>query len=466
MALREDRSIQEPHADARPSAEGRQEPDVRQESDLSREAEVLLSKGAAQSETSRPSPNARSSRVPAAPSSGPQPLPPDADARRTGSPEPSDLLPARTPLNEAAPSVAGIPAGPSAKPVSRKKPILLTILAILILFGGYQGYRYWTEGRFMVSTDDAYVAADISILAAKVPGYVASVEASNNQSVEAGQLIARIDDGDYRNAVQSARDKLATLEATVARIARQIQAAQAQVAQAQPQIESAMADRVRAVSEYERQTKLAQSDFASRARFEQALSDRDRANAAVRSAQAALLVARANVDVLEAQRVEAIRTGEEARTQLAKAERDLSFTEIRAPVGGVIGNRAAEIGNYVQTGTRIAALVPLASVRVDANFKETQLVRVRPGQAVHLEVDAYPGRQFPATVESIAPASGSQFSLLPPENATGNFTKIVQRVPVRIRIDPEIARQGLLRPGMSAVVRVDSRDGAAPTDKP
>lgn len=148
---------------------------------------------------------------------------------------------------------------------------------------------------------------------------------------------------------------------------------------------------------------------------------------------------------------------------LDRARRDLFFTEVRAPVDGTVGNRAVEAGAYVQPGTRLMAIVPLASVRVDANFKETQLARIRPGQKVHLEVDAYPGQDFPATVESIAPASGSQFSLLPPENATGNFTKIVQRVPVRVKVDPEVAARGLLRPGMSAVVRVDSRDrpGAA-----
>ena len=341
---------------------------------------------------------------------------------------------------------------------SRKRTVVLAVLAVAALFGGYEGYGYWTDGRFMVSTDDAYVAADITILASKASGYVRSVEVQNNQSVAAGDVIARIDDVDYQLAVQAAKDRLATQQATAERIGQQIEAAKAQVAQAQPQVDAAKADAVRAAADFERQTRLSQSDYASKARLEQSRADRDKAEAGVKSAEAAILVARANVGVLEAQLQEAARTADETRTAVAKAERDLSFTVIRAPVAGVIGNRAVEVGAFVQPGTRLAALVPLTSVRVDANFKETQLAKVRPGQKAHIEVDAYPGRDFPATVDSVAPASGSQFSLLPPENATGNFTKIVQRVPVRIRIEPEAAALRLLRPGMSVVVRVDSRE--------
>ena len=175
----------------------------------------------------------------------------------------------------------------------------------------------------------------------------------------------------------------------------------------------------------------------------------------MQAAEAALVTARANVAVLKAQKDEAERVAAEYRTAAARAERDLSFTTIRAPVSGVLGNRAVEVGAYAQPGTRLAALVPLDSARVDANFKETQLARIRPGQRVELEVDAYPGRTFEGRVESIAPASGSQFSLLPPENATGNFTKIVQRVRVRIKVRQ--AEDAVLRPGMSVVVRVDTR---------
>lgn len=371
----------------------------------------------------------------------------------------------RQEVQEAAKALPG-PAQPPAaeeqaapKPKSgRKRLVLLAVLLAALTGGGYYGWRYWTDGRFLVTTDDAYVAGDITILAAKIPGYISAIEVQNDQPVKEGEMVARIDDGDYRLAVQAARDKVATLEATTARIGRQVAAAREQVAQAEPQIDAARADQVRAASEYDRQAKLAQADFASRAKFEQARADRDRTAAAVKTAQAALAVARANVDVLEAQRIEAARTADEARTQLARAERDLAFTEIRAPVSGVLGNRAVQVGSYVTPGSRLAALIPLGTVHIDANFKETQLASIRPGQVVRLEIDAYPGLEVPASVESIAPASGSQYSLLPPENATGNFTKIVQRVPVRVKVDPEVAAKGFLRPGMSVVVKVDTRD--------
>ncbi|MGA0595692.1 HlyD family secretion protein [Enterovirga sp. CN4-39] len=348
------------------------------------------------------------------------------------------------------------PATPAPPPKgSRKRVVLLVILAIALMAGSYFGYGWWTNGRFFVSTDDAYVGADVTILAAKASGYVTAVEVENNQTVQAGQVIARIDDVDYRLAVRAAQDKLATQNASVERIARQIEAAEAQVRQAEPQIAAARAESVRAAADYDRQARLSQSDFASRARLEQAQADRDRAAANVLAAEAGFAAARANVDVLKAQKDEADRVAAEYRTAVARAERDLSFATIRAPVTGVLGNRAVEVGAYVQPGTRLAALIPFASVRVDANFKETQLARIHPGQKVEFEVDAYPDRQFEGRVESISPASGSQFSLLPPENATGNFTKIVQRVPVRIRV--EQADDAVLRPGMSVVVHVDTR---------
>lgn len=343
-----------------------------------------------------------------------------------------------------------------------KKPLILAILAAVLGFGGYEGYHWWTDGRFMVSTDDAYIQADITILSAKISGYVASVAVTNNQSVKAGDVIARIDDGDYRFALQSAKDKLATQESAIARIGRQIEAGRAAVAQAEAHVVSAQAEAERAESDYARQQQLARSDYTSRAALENAKAARDKANAEVKSAQAALAAAQANVEVLAAQRNEGERLAAEYQTSVEKAERDLSFTEIRAPVDGVIGNKAMEVGTYVQPGARLAALVPLTSVHVDANFKETQLASLKPGQKVHVKVDAFPDSDIVGTVESVSPASGAVFSLLPPENATGNFTKIVQRVPVRVTVSPEVAQQGLLRPGLSVVVDVDTRTSAEP----
>ncbi|MGO4571536.1 HlyD family secretion protein [Microvirga sp. 2TAF3] len=341
-----------------------------------------------------------------------------------------------------------------------KKPVLLAVLLAALGFGGYEGYHWWTNGRFMVSTDDAYVQADITILSAKVSGYVSSVAVASNQSVKAGDLIAKIDDGDYRLALQSAKDKLATQQSAVSRIGRQIEAGKASVAQAEAQVVAAKADAERAAGDFARQQQLAQSNYASKATFETAKAERDRTEANVQSARAAWALAQANVDVLSAQQIEAQRVAAEQQTAVAKAERDLSFTEIRAPVDGVVGNKAVEVGTFVQPGTRLAALVPLRNVHVDANFKETQLASLKPGQKVHIEVDAFPNSDVVGTIESVSPASGAVFSLLPPENATGNFTKIVQRVPVRVSVSDDIAQKGMLRPGLSVVVKVDTREEA------
>jgi len=380
----------------------------------------------------------------------------------------TDRQPAQAPAAEQAVEAAGQgepgqDVAAPAKAKSRRKPVIMAVLLGALAFGGYEGFNWWTEGRFMVSTDDAYVQADITILSAKISGYVSSVAVTNNQSVKAGDLIAKIDDGDYRFALQSAKDKLATQESAIERIGRQIEAGRASVAQAEAQIAAAQAQLERAESDYARQQQLARSDYTSRASLENAKAARDSAQANVRSAQAALAAAKANVEVLAAQQNEARRVAVELQTSVEKAERDLSFTEIRAPADGVIGNKAVEVGTFVQPGARLAALVPLTSVHVDANFKETQIAALKVGQKVKIEVDAFPDADIVGTVESVSPASGAVFSLLPPENATGNFTKIVQRVPVRVSVSPEVAQQGLLRPGLSVVVDVDTRSAAEPS---
>ena len=278
--------------------------------------------------------------------------------------------------------------------------------------------------------------------------------------MHAGDVIAHIDDGDYRLAVDAARDKVATQRATVDRIGRQVAAQQALVTQAEAQLLSVQAQATRAASELDRQQKLAGNAFASQQTLEQALSNRDQANAAVQGAKAAIVAALANVDVLKAQQSEASGTLAELQTAQAKAERDLSFTLIRAPIDGVIGNRSVQTGDYVQPGQRFASLVPLDEVYIDANFKETQLGRLRPGQPVSVTVDALPEHDIVGTVASMSPASGSTFSLLPLDNATGNFTKIVQRIPVRIKVPADVAARRLLRPGMSVVVSVNTKSGA------
>jgi membrane fusion protein (multidrug efflux system) len=348
---------------------------------------------------------------------------------------------------------------PTQAPVKSKRRILLPVVLLgALCVAGWFGSEWWSTGRFMISTDDAYVRADTATMSAKISGYIGTVAVHNNQSVQAGDVLVTLDDGDYRLAVEAAQRKAETQDATISRLVEQGRSQGATIEQGEAVLDSAKADAQRAATEYERATNLIKGGFGTPQRAEQALADRDRSLASIRNAQAALEGARSNLAVLKAQKVEAEHLRSELQTALERAQRDLDATRIRAPFDGVVGNRAAQPGQYVSAGTRLLALVPLQSVYVEANFKETQLARLKVGQKVKFSVDSAGERSFEGVVDSFAPASGSEFSLLPPENATGNFTKIVQRVPVRVKIPAELAQEALLRPGLSAVVSVDTRE--------
>ncbi|MFD2261412.1 HlyD family secretion protein [Lacibacterium aquatile] len=353
------------------------------------------------------------------------------------------------------------PAATSAPPKKRKIVLPILLLAGLGV-GGTLGWNWWSHGRFMLSTDDAYVRADITQIAAKVSGYVTELPVGENAFVKAGTLLARIDNGDYKLAREAVLGKIATQQATVDRLESQKAVQQATIAQAQAQISSAMAETRRTSADYQRYFQLAKQGTISQQRADTALSDRDRATATLRSAQAALVSAEAAIGVLDAQKLEAIRQLEQMSTDVAKADRDIGFTEIRAPVDGIVGNRGVELGGFVNAGGRIAALVATQSLHVEANLKETQVRDVRVGQEVRVHVDALPDHDIIGRVESVAPASGATFSLLPPENATGNFTKIVQRVPVRIALPHDAETLASLRAGLSVVIEIDKRDAGNP----
>jgi membrane fusion protein (multidrug efflux system) len=379
-----------------------------------------------------------------------------ADPASEHSPEPETIAPIKSVPEPDVPEAA------SPKPShSRRKLMAMVVLPLLLLAAGWYGYRWLTVGRFQVTTDDAYIKADGAILAAKVSGYVASVDVPDNAHVKSGEVIAHIDDGDYQIAVQSAKDDIAVQQAAIDRIDRQVAAQEAALEQAKAQLTSAEAVAAQAASELQRQQNLAERNYASHQTLEQANAANAQATAGVLSAKASVTAARAQINVVKAQRQEAVSTLAQLQTRLQKAERDLSFTFIRAPFNGVIGNRAMNVGDYVQPGQRLASLIPLDAVYIDANFKETQLGDLKPGQPVEIEVDAIPGHTFHGHVVSFAPASGSVFSLLPPDNATGNFTKVVQRIPVRVRVDTTTDEQNLLRPGMSVIVSVNTKDDAA-----
>jgi membrane fusion protein (multidrug efflux system) len=332
--------------------------------------------------------------------------------------------------------------------------------ALLALAAAGYGVHYVLVGRFRVSTDDAYVRANNTTLGARVSGHVAAILPGDNAVVRKGDVIFRIDDGDYRIAVDAARSKIATQQATIERIGRQVTAMESAAEQAKAQLVSAEASLKRAGLDFDRQQALSTKGFASRATFEVSEAGRDQGLAAVKSAQAASDAARDNVEVTKAQQNEARAQLVELQAALAKAERDLDFTSVRAPVEGTFSNRLVNTGDFIQAGQRLGNVVPLNDVFIDANFKETQLKRIRPGQPVKISVDAYGHRKFAGTVDSISPAAGSVFTLLPPDNATGNFTKIVQRLPVRVRVPKDVAKQNLLRAGMSVYVTVDTAEGA------
>ena len=385
----------------------------------------------------------------------------EAKRRPAETPEPAVDKPAPAPATPAAPDSQVSPAAPKR---GKRRFVLMGFLALLALAAASYGVYYVLVGRFYISTDDAYVRANNTMLGARVSGHIAAIVPADNTLVHAGDVVIRIDDGDYRIAVDAARTKIATQEATIERIGRQVTAQESAVEQAQANLASAEAGLKRAGLDYDRQQTLNNKGFASHAIFEQSEAARDQGLAGVKAAQAAYDAARDNVDVTKAQQAEAKAQLAELKTQLAKAERDFDFASVRAPVDGIFSNRLINVGDFVSVGQRLGNVVPLDDVFIDANYKETQLKRIRPGQPVTISVDAYGHRKFAGYVESISPAAGSVFTLLPPDNATGNFTKIVQRLPVRIRVPKAVARENLLRAGMSVYATVDTTTGADDAD--
>ena len=377
----------------------------------------------------------------------------------------------------------GRPAAPPAAkaPAKKASPVRRIALAVVALgaigYGLSYAYDWFVEGRFIVSTDDAYVGANTAIMAAKIPGHIVEVAVAENQKVRAGDLLARIDPGDYQLAVDSAKAKIDTQDATLQRIDRQIGAAEgddrAGRGAGRPRRGAKGERRSRPAARPARVRSLAKArpGFAT---VRSSASNRPPPTARAPPRRGSAPRPRSLPPRLRSpapsptstscrrRRKEAERTRAELVTAEQKAERDLSFTEIRAPFDGVVGNKAVEIGQYAQPGVRLMAVVPLGEVYVDANFKETQLADIRPGQRVDVAVDAMGGKVVAGTVVSISPASGAEFALIPPDNATGNFTKVVQRISVRIALDPAAIKDGALRPGLSVIASVHTRDENLP----
>jgi len=358
----------------------------------------------------------------------------------------------------AAAEAVAAPAAQKAPEKKKRRGLLLPVIALALLGGAaWYGYDWWTDGRFLVSTDDAYVEGDLAVISPKVSGYVAKVNVVENQSVKAGDPLVTLDDGDYRLALDKANAAIESANLAVSRIDAQIVGGQAALQQAKAQ-QGALEATVRGAEiTRKRASELAAKSVGTTADLDNAQVALEQARANLVAGQAAVASAEANIGLLQAQRNEAVntvRTEELARDQ---AQRDLDFTVLKAPYDGVIGNLAVQTGDLVSTGKRLASLVPLTELYIEANFKETQIGHLQPGSKVRVHVDAYDDHTVEGTVVSIAPASGAVFSMLPPENATGNFTKVVQRVPVRISIPKDVLEREHLRAGLSVVVDVDTR---------
>jgi membrane fusion protein (multidrug efflux system) len=342
-------------------------------------------------------------------------------------------------------------------PPTRKRGFLLAGGGIALLALAGYGFYWSTEGRFHESTDDAYVGADIVVLRPKVPGYIVEQRVADNQAVRKGDLLVRLDDRDYRAAVAKAQAAVAAQRALLANLQATGNQQKAVIDQAQAGVAAADAESRRSRDDQERYRSLVVKSAVSLQSAQRADTDYQQAQASARKARAVLAAAQRELDVLASRRQQAEAALQQAQAELELAQLNLAYTEVRAPLDGVVGNRRARAGAYAQTGEQLLAIVPARGLWIDANFKEDQLARLQPGQRVEIDADALPGRMFHGRVQDLAPATGAQFSVLPPENATGNFTKIVQRVPVRILLDPNDGALGRLRPGLSVKAVVDTR---------
>jgi membrane fusion protein (multidrug efflux system) len=344
----------------------------------------------------------------------------------------------------------------SVKRLWKRVYLIVAVPTVIALAVAWMAH-YWTSARFFVSTRDAYVQADSTIVASRVSGYVSAVLIADNQQVRAGQILARIDDRDFlatldqtRAEVQAARAETGDFQAQLTKQETLVAKARATVAASQAALDLANLNRVR----YQ---KMAGIGFGSLQQSEEADAQARERTADIARDQAALAAAQREVQVLIAKLAQAQALLNRSQAIERRAALDLGYTTIAAPIDGVVAARAVRLGQYVQAGTQLTALVPLQAVYVTANFKETQLTHVRAGEPAHLRIDTFPGNALRGCVDSVAPASGLEFSLLPPDNATGNFTKIVQRIPVKIRLDPRQPLTGQLRPGMSVEASIDTR---------
>jgi membrane fusion protein, multidrug efflux system len=353
---------------------------------------------------------------------------------------------------------------PTAAPAARRlnvRQLLLTGAALAVLAAaGWYGWDYWTVGQYLVSTDDAYVKADSTTIAPKVSGYLDQVLVGDNERVKAGQMLARIDVRDFKVALDQAKADVSAAKAALASRQAQLDVQQAVINAAHATLDVDRANVTFASQENRRYGDLAATGFGSVQNAQQAQARNASAEATLARDNASLISSEKQLDLIRADIVQADAAVSHSQAVEHQAELNLGYTTIVAPIDGVVGNRTLRIGQYVTAGTQLMSVVPVDSAYIVANYKETQLTHVHRGQAVDVEVDMFPGQVVHGHVDSLAPASGQEFALLPPDNATGNFTKVVQRIPVRIALDGDNTSRITLRPGMSVVPTIATRETA------
>ncbi|HKF71306.1 MAG TPA: HlyD family secretion protein [Stellaceae bacterium] len=340
---------------------------------------------------------------------------------------------------------------------------LSAILLTLAVAGAFYAQDWWRVGRFIESTDDAYVGGNVTPLAPHIDAFIDKVLVTDNQRVQAGEVLIQLDRRDYQTALEHAEASLQARRAAADSLRARYALQQSTIRQQEADLDAKKAKASFATQDAARYRLLAQTSYGSRQNEERTSALQQESQAGVVATHAALEAARQQLKVLDADIAEADAAVAQARSDLKTAQLDLGYSEVRSPIDGYVGNRAAQVGSYATKGTYLISVAPANDLWVDANFKEDQLARMTPGQSATVTADILPGHVFQAHVVSLAPGTGAIFSVIPAENATGNFTKIVQRVPVRVALDPGDPKLAMLRPGLSTVVRVDTREeGRAP----
>jgi membrane fusion protein, multidrug efflux system len=333
-------------------------------------------------------------------------------------------------------------------------PWMLLAVGLVVVVVAAAGLYWFLVARFYQSTDDAYVGGDVTVMSPKVNGFVTDVLVQDNQFVKAGQVLIRLDARDYDARLAQASAQLQSAHAAVTEIQAKQALQLATINEQTAEVRSAGAELTRTSADQSRYQALVKDEAVSNQVVERADADLNKARAAVDQSNAGELAAKRQLGVLDAQIADAQAGVAKAEAEQQFAALNVEYTTIRAPIDGYVGNRTARVGMLANTGVSLLTVIPAHGLWVDANFKEDQLRKMHIGDAAEVSLDAADGPPLKGVVESLAPATGATFSVLPPENATGNFTKIVQRVPVRIRLDAAQDTKHILRPGLSATVKV------------